>query len=807
MAQIGGDGKVLSGSDRLREALKSLAAVVRPYWHALGYAQGALVTSILYLVITLGTGQGEQAVAVATQEEAWGVILLWGISLLFWCLCSFMFARWTQAQIDETLQESMKESERTAFKETREPPRFARKHFPRWAGLLPAIAVAASIYLGADPSDPLLEDRRTYFALGALAIGALVALIAWRRRAVLQNHVTQGWPLEEAGSKQPAGSFMWRFSAWALPGIFAVVVLLSVFLATTIGALLGTVSIFFLGSALVVGVLFSLRYLQVWSRLPLVRIAVVVVVILSTFEVSNSYSIRQLGPASAERKDLFTAFEDWKKGRTPTLVVVASAGGGIRAGVWTLAALDALGRSHPELERHLFAVSGVSGGALGGAYYAASRHPDTLACLGYAAGQTERPEGARRFLQRLSERDYLAAPTFRLLFSDWTILQIVDLFGLGSFLPFEVEDRAAALERAWEQGWQDSIDELRSASPDPEACDRAATLFAKPFLSFWPEGGQSETANIPYLFHNGTSVGTGRRLITTPVRLVGPDSKGDGETARPSLCPPQSARSLPKWQDYSVDLLADWGRSLPFSTAANNAARFPFVEPAGLITFSEPKTIGGKVVTQDRIVDGGYFENFGALTAQEILTCLFDAEAGDTEPTVAWRVLVIQIVSDPDRLPLSDAHQVDRKEPTNLLGDLLGPAYAVYAARTAHGVEATRQLRNFVVDMPTRYRGLVEKAAYVELPLPVKQAPLGWLLSSQAARTIIGCLQPSAEGGAFCQGDEGAGIGSELSTLGGEALTCIAAFFGRATSDSGHCSIAPAEADADQGSEEQKSQG
>jgi hypothetical protein len=47
------------------------------------------------------------------------------------------------------------------------------------------------------------------------------------------------------------------------------------------------------------------------------------------------------------------------------------------------------------------------------------------------------------------------------------------------------------------------------------------------------------------------------------------------------------------------------------STAAHNSARFPFISPPGTIVNSDRQIA-------DRIVDGGYFENFGAQSAQEL---------------------------------------------------------------------------------------------------------------------------------------------------------------------------------------------
>ena len=47
------------------------------------------------------------------------------------------------------------------------------------------------------------------------------------------------------------------------------------------------------------------------------------------------------------------------------------------------------------------------------------------------------------------------------------------------------------------------------------------------------------------------------------------------------------------------------------STAAHNSARFPIISPAGEIRNRQHQIV-------DRIVDGGYFENYGALGAMEL---------------------------------------------------------------------------------------------------------------------------------------------------------------------------------------------
>ena len=65
-------------------------------------------------------------------------------------------------------------------------------------------------------------------------------------------------------------------------------------------------------------------------------------------------------------------------------------------------------------------------------------------------------------------------------------------------------------------------------------------------------------------------------------------------------------------------------RDVPLSTAALTSARFPFVSPHGTIKNLARETI-------DRIVDGGYFESNGALTAVDIINAIGRLRVVDVE--------------------------------------------------------------------------------------------------------------------------------------------------------------------------------
>src|SRR5262249_54958197 len=70
--------------------------------------------------------------------------------------------------------------------------------------------------------------------------------------------------------------------------------------------------------------------------------------------------------------DALAKFDALHKGTDrPALVLVTAAGGGIRAAYWSAAVLATLQDRRGGFDRHIFAISAVSGGALGASTYKA----------------------------------------------------------------------------------------------------------------------------------------------------------------------------------------------------------------------------------------------------------------------------------------------------------------------------------------------------------------------------------------------------------------------------------------------------
>ncbi len=264
------------------------------------------------------------------------------------------------------------------------------------------------------------------------------------------------------------------------------------------------------------------------------------------------------------------------------MFIVATAGGGIRAAYWTATVLD-------RLETDFAAEGGVRpylfaiSGVSGGSVGAAA----------FEAALTKRDEShgkasdpGRPLATGYLTEDFLAPALATWIFEDTP----------SSFLPdFGQGDRGAALEKSFEH-----------ASDD---------MLARPFLSFFrlkqdaaPNDGE-EPWWRPILLLNATHEETGNRIITGHVRI-------DRNVFLDSL-----------------DALHVLGNDVRASTAAHNSARFTYVSPAG--------DLGNG---NGSVIDGGYFENYGALSALELARA---AKAALRDEKPAIKLVFLLISSDP----------------------------------------------------------------------------------------------------------------------------------------------------------------
>ena len=314
-------------------------------------------------------------------------------------------------------------------------------------------------------------------------------------------------------------------------------------------------------------------------------------------------------------------------------VIVAVSGGASKAGLWGARVLTLVDKKLANAKgMSIFAVSSVSGGSLGtGAYMTlragdaaaantpacrlADLPPDDQARFGAAMVKAIREDAIGPTLAGLILGDMprsiaglVVAPIVK-LHNDWTETRWV----------FRGNDRAEALERAFEINWRDyGIDAFKDIPGAPNAFG-----LDRPFLSLFYGSGGKLRGYVPAWIANGTDQNNGNRIVTTPFKLnqerfCMQDGRWYGTGA---AC----ARPLPSflWGKFGpimapMDALAVLKADIPASTAADNTDRFPVISPSGELT----PAVYTKAPYAAQVIDGGYFENEGLTTAMEIANWL-----------------------------------------------------------------------------------------------------------------------------------------------------------------------------------------
>jgi len=434
--------------------------------------------------------------------------------------------------------------------------------------------------------------------------------------------------------------------------------------------------------------------------------------------------------------------------------IVGSEGGGIRAAYWTALVLARLSTDRPDFARRTFSVSGVSGGAIGAAVWRACWNERAL-------GST--PPPADKMLDcvdQLGRADLLTPLASAWLFEDV----------LGRFVPTShcVVPGCAFMSRGL---WFERTLEARVGGSFLSPEDG---LLAVPLNGWQGAAGAVAAPHVPRLFLNSTVVESGERAIASDVRI--------------------DTTAFPNARDQQRELNA----ALKLSTAAHNAARFPFVNAIGSLQPVDGECLYKvlKVPSGDapaaasapmrskkpgagtclHLADGGYFDNSGAQTNQDIVRALARLLAtpsasdgvGETQRTmIEWMRPRLQLtavfirngVADATRLkctdskgrivqaPAASAVHYDPSEltcrgPLTLYTDLLGPMVAAKnsGGTGASGRLAESRLRSVIEDFNAR-AGVPEtpsarRSVAPVVPIDLKQGevllPLGWYLSGQA---------------------------------------------------------------------------
>ena len=600
---------------------------------------------------------------------------------------------------------------------------------PRLLGLLPFVFIAFGFFVEAGRYQRREDKDLTLagWSLGFGAIWVVMACLFWVMRRRSLGGKTR--PTRFRGVRAAPGD---RPSQWWIGMLLGLdfVLLIVLTVRPHVALWLGTLSMLFVAAATMTIFGCWLLHFSRKCKLPLALILIAWVGLVSFWNDNHSIRSTRFQPITLHGITLEDRFERWCqmiereydyndkvwKHRHP-LYIVAAEGGGVRAAYWTAIVLGKLENERPwepamdeahsygetDFASHVFAISGVSGGSLGGTVF------DALLTESYRHKlppvKDESPEKDEvmgiNFVEKAGAmlgQDLLSPAVAGMLFPD----------GLQRFLPGRLfPDRALAMERGWELAWRRAMKSNKKGS----------NRFARSFSRLWGrEYRQPNKVNswVPSLFLNGTCVEGGWRIITSDLRIFpGQFPQSEDSFYKLTFRPDKSKGG----RDHRWEISGD----IRLSTAADMSTRFPIISPAG------------RFPDRTHIVDGGYFDNSGAATAWDMIRSLKQYIAANPNPQrdaqIVLKVIVIRF-GDPDSTTASPS----ALKGSTFVIDLKAPVDTIINRWSASGRGYQEELR---AELPPGRKTAVEwKNDYYELclePRPQHPLPLGWVLSRKAA--------------------------------------------------------------------------
>ncbi len=546
---------------------------------------------------------------------------------------------------------------------------------PRVIGAAPAFAAAAGL---AAAEMTRVGDVRTDGLYGAAAIAFLIgALRLWLSYARVKTDRQLLTRVHDA----------W-FSLRARLGFGALLLAMVGFLMTNpieVTQTLGTLSIFCLFMIALVYGAAQLTYLNDRYGIPALALLVGMGLTWGALDWNDNHYIRTLEPAPLEaapdvveltvaRDSIDAAFDAWldarpsreafqAAGKRYPVYIVAAQGGGLYAAHQSALFMARLQDACPRFSEHVFAISAVSGGAIGSTIFTAlaeeraeaAPRPSATDPLDCAAAAPENQFEPR--MRDVLGRDFLSPTLSALLFGDFT--------ARFSPRPLPALDRARALEAAFEIAWTDAA--TRSGDPlDGPGLERG-------LLDYW-----RPTGDAPLLLLNTTEADTGLPLVLSPIRDLGPNLRSYADVAARD-----AALRVP---------------DMRLSTAMVLSARFPFITPPGSLDVLYEFPDGRTEVRKARVVDGSYFDNSGISTATDVLRTLRTrlrerqraAAAAARRGETVERAQPLEIDL---RLILFDFASVDTAPPEYGFAEALTPLKAIFNARVSRAEQAQDRAR------------------------------------------------------------------------------------------------------------------
>ncbi len=530
------------------------------------------------------------------------------------------------------------------------------------------------------PFDRLLAQDYLSFNEDLYRAGILLGLLA----AALIVIFGSGSILYRRWTQSAPSEFLSRPSRLLVYGLVSGGILAFAFAPPIAAQSIGVFSIF---AFFIVGLLLILSQISVWSDrtgVPVLFLLLLAAAIFTLLDLNDNHWLRTVDGSEAPTRivkpisseivnDWLESRSDWKaykaNNKPYPIYIVAAQGGGIYAAYHAASFLSGIQDIKPEFAQHIFAISGVSGGSVGAAFFASliktvATQPNYSDVLKDCVKRSRK--GRFTFVDASSNyfRADLLSPLFASLFFP-DFLQRFLFFPVGYF------DRARAIEGAIENAWVRRLKSYRRHCPQLWRSDRKP--LGQPFSALWT--GRDAT---PALLLNATEVGSGRRRVISPFSFAG-------------------SNDIQFQSPYPWIKSGDETSAIPLSSAAMVSARFPWLTPSGWSRNKDGKKI--------RLVDGGYFENSGLATAADLANALLKVVKGTP----------LEGRFDIKLIALTSADYPVRK--FYGFNELAGPIRGLLNTRTARSavtvsqVKKSHNLRTVTLDM-------------MGYPLP-----LGWRLS------------------------------------------------------------------------------
>ncbi|MGF6313265.1 putative chitinase [Bradyrhizobium sp. i1.8.4] len=557
------------------------------------------------------------------------------------------------------------------------------------------------------------------FAFAMLFLLACFVMFAWRMGS--RDRST-----ELASRANNAYFIRYRFLALTIGGI-ALLTTGFVLLPDRLAQFVGSFGVIALFTMCVVGLTTHFALLTIRFNFPFIPVVFGGLFLLASLFGSDDHGLRTVAGATGQPKEkarisAVEAFREWllqksrvaeakRLGEYPVFIVAAQ-GGGIYAANNAARFLARMQDLCPAFRQHLFAISGVSGGSVGSAIFAAALHadnapldgiaPDAKTCPKIAdflagVGRAEDIDVSGPVEQRVAsvlETDFLSPLVAGFLFTDFT--QLFSPVAIPNF------DRARFLEYTLENATDRMLRTHKGIGDQ-------SNLLKADFQSHWTPGN-----NMPALLLNTTDAGSGKRVVISPFDIDPLHSKAK------DLCILATLDRAGIGVDQTV---TSHSLHIPLSAAAFTSARFPWVTPAATVPLRNDCITANP---QARLVDGGYIENSGIETALDLIERLNTIKGTSDAPK--FRIYLLSLVSG----QFEDHGSF-------MFGELMEPVRALLSTRSSrtyvalnHATNIDRRPENDVTSsvqrFPTFGRTDVTGLFY--------SLPLGWTLSQKTEDII-----------------------------------------------------------------------